>query len=39
MDNSGADPRIDLAWDPNGASMSEDLLPEIQIALFGKVID
>jgi predicted ABC-type ATPase len=39
MDNSGAEPRIDLEWQPEAASMSEDLLPEVQIALFGKVID
>lgn len=39
IDNSGAEPVIVLDWRPDSGSISENLLPEVQIALFGKTID
>lgn len=38
LDNSGAEPRLDLEWTPDGASMSENLLPDIQLSLFGRIV-
>lgn len=38
IDNSGAEPQIIMEWGPDSAAVSEDMWPELQIAIFGKLI-